>query len=809
MIWNNVKIALRNLRKNRLFALINILGLAIGLTIFVFGGLLIRYEQTHDSFFLNAGRTYTVGSIAAPELNVGVDQFNVVWSAIGPIIEAELGDVDAVARTILSEYLLRTGEESFYHQVRFADPALLRIFDLDFVQGDDTALDDPSSIIINESAARKYFGTSDAVGEVITLGNKWDFRVSAVFRDIPLNSHFNSMPIMNVPLDVVLPMAALVRMEDHDLAGDYNNISLGNMTYVMLPPGLDQGWLERQLDGVFERHINEDLRSTVSSFFVSPLSNANLAIWDTMGMPVIAAVQLLSLLILLIACVNYANLATAQALGRSREVGMRKTMGAGQLQLLGQFLMESLVIAAIAMVVAMAAVEILVPLFNNLANKALAIDYVRVLPWLCLVTVLVGIGAGLYPAWLITRASPIDALRDVGRKGKKGALVRSFMIGAQFAISAFMLAIVAVVYMQNRQVEASSYVFPRSEIYVLDRMADADISVSRDTLQRELEALPQIEAVAYSSQVPFEQNNSMTMATAQPGDEAGQFQIQLMRMSPGFLGVYDIPLLAGRDLSRDVANDRYVYMESETINVLVNEMVLDQLGIASPAEALNTRIYDLDDRDSLRELVIVGVVPTQNIVGLYSPEKPWVFRYEPAVLREASIRIAPGDMRDAVRAIEGVWNRVVPNYPMQGRFLDEVFDQVFNIMQAMNIALAGFAAIALALALIGLFGLAAFMATQRTREIGVRKVLGASSAQIARLLVWQFSKPVAWALAIALPAAYFGSKAYLDFFSNRIDSQLPILLVAGFVSVLLAWLTVSGHAIRIARSNPVHALRHE
>jgi len=202
-------------------------------------------------------------------------------------------------------------------------------------------------------------------------------------------------------------------------------------------------------------------------------------------------------------------------------------------------------------------------------------------------------------------------------------------------------------------------------------------------------------------------------------------------------------------------------------------------------------------------------VPTQNIVGLFNPNKPWVYQYQPEIFRTASVRVSGGNMLETVAAIEDAWDRVIPEYPLQGRFLDDVFNDSFKILQFMNAALAGFAFIALALAMFGLFGLAAFMAAQRTKEIGVRKVLGASSAQIARLLVWQFSKPVAWALAVALPAAYFASNLYLNFFADRISSPVFVLLVSGAIAVMLAWATVAGHAIRIARSNPVLALRYE
>jgi putative ABC transport system permease protein len=814
MFWNNVKIAIRNLRKNKLFAAINIIGLALGMTIYVLGGLIGKYESTHDAFFANADRTYTIGGYASPLLNVGIDQMNAVQSAVGPILEAELSDIDAVARTLRYEFLVTMGENSYYQTILFSDPAVLQIFDFNYIDGDDGALGNPSGILITETTAIKYFGETDVVGEVITLDNEFDFYVAAVIEDVPQNSHFNSSMVQEGQMEILAPIKALGPMRDFDEAGEWGNWSLGNMTYVMLPEALDGDWLKAQMDSVYERLVPEGAKEVITGFFVSPLQNANLAIWDTFGMPVVSIIQLLAFMVLIIACVNYTNLATAQSLGRSREVGMRKTMGAERRQLLTQFLVESLVIASIAMVVAIAALEVVIPLFNNAANKVMTLDYLRTLPWLVATTGLVGLLAGLYPAWLITRASPIDALRDIARKGKKGTTMRSVMIGVQFAISAFMLALVAIVYMQNEKVKESSYIFPKSEIYTLTRLGVDDIRGRLDTLQHELEALPNIDSVSYSSQVPFEQSNSQQGVTRIPGDEAAEVVLMQLRMTPEFLETYDIPLLAGRQLSRDIANDELRPDESEVLNVLVNELALEQLGIASSQEAINQRFYNTDfyntdDEDTVREYVIAGVVPTQNFLGLFNAEKAWFYFYAPSSLRIGSVRITGGNMMDTVAEIEEVWDRVIPEYPMQGRFLDETFDDVYDVLKYMNMALGGFAFVALSLAMIGLFGLAAFMAAQRTKEIGVRKVLGASSAQIARLLVWQFSKPVMWALAVALPAAFFASKIYLDFFADRIESPIMILVVAGAVAVMLAWTTVAGHAIRIARRNPVLALRYE
>ena len=810
MFWNNVKVAIRNLRKNKLYATINIFGLAMGMTIFVFAGLVANYERTHDTFFEKSSRTYTIGGFTAPGADFGIDRVNSAWTTIAPIVEAELADVERTARSIINEYLVSIDADGFYQQIRFVDPAFLEIFDLDYIAGDPSVLDDPSAILLTENAAIRYFGRTDVLGEVMTLDNEFDFFVGAVVEDVPLNSHLNSMMIMEAPFEIVMPIKALSKMTGFAEAGDWYNLGMQNMSYVLLPEHLDGDWLQAQMDNMYERIIPDRAKEILGGFWIVPLHDANTALWDSLGLPIINVIEILGLLVLLVACVNYTNLATAQSLGRSREVGMRKTMGAGQGQLLVQFLIESIVVATVAMVVAIAILELVIPLFNNAANKGLTLNYLATLPYLLATILAVGLGAGMYPAWLITRSSPIDALRDIARKGKKGSRTRSVMIGAQFAISAFMLAIVSIVFMQNEKVKEESYEFPRSEIYVLQRLNTDAVKERLDTLRTELEALPNIDSVSYGFQVPYEQNNVTTNVTAVPGDEAGKFTMQQLLMTPEFIDTYDIPVIEGRPLRRDMANDQIVKGD-EVANVLINELAVQSLGFASNADAVNQRFYGFAEEEwnTIREYVIVGVVPTQNITGLFNSEKPWMYGWSESMLRIGSVRISGGNILETVESIEAVWDRIYPEYPMQGRFLDDVFNDVYNVLKLMNTALAGFAFLALALAMIGLFGLAAFMATQRTKEIGVRKVLGASSAQIARLLVWQFSKPVLWALVVALPAAFFASNIYLDFFADRVESPVLILAIAGAIAVTLAWGTVAAHAFRIARANPVLALRYE
>ncbi|MEM1112988.1 MAG: ABC transporter permease [Pseudomonadota bacterium] len=813
MLLNYLIIAIRTLRRNASYTVINLFSFVLGLTIFVLGGLIVKYEQTHDLFFENSDRIYTVGMVFKGEGIGGSSRDITTYSAVGPLIDAEVGDLEAVARVLIRPRVLTIGDEKINQAVRFADPAFLQIFKFEFIAGDASVLHDPSSMILTESTALRHFGRADALGETITLDNQLDLRVAAVIRDVPTNSHFNSSLVFDNDFEFLAPLSALSMVSSFNIEGRWGGIWSWDHTYVLLPATLDVTWLDAQLGALFDRHKRPDEDEMALGFYASPLVEANLSIFQNIGIPVTSIIQLLSLLVLVIVCVNYTNLATAQALGRSREVGLRKTMGASRVQLLAQFQVESLVITSVGMLGALACLELLIPAYNKVTGRALVLSYASELPTLILTAVLVGLAAGAYPAWVITRSSPIAALRDENRQGRQGAWVRSLMLGAQFAISAFMLALVVVVYAQNLKVEESSYVFPRDETYALQLSSlKMDDKQSRlETLSRELEALPEVDGVALASTVPFATKWSATrLARDKDGSDTAP-QINQLYVAPEFVELYDIEILAGRNFNRDINSDRHRSDEPGIYNVLINELAVSTLGFDSPQSALGQRIYGKDDDKETTEMVVVGVLATLPHLGQVNLLRPQVFFMEPEKYSDLSIRLrAGGSMLEAVEAIEEVWEQVIPEYPISGKFLSDVFLQLFNILTVASASLAGFASVALLLALVGLFGVTAFMAAQRTKEIGIRKSLGASTASLVGLMLWRFLRPVLLALALALPCAFIATSLYLDIFSeDRITTQVPILVLAGLTSILLAVLTVGGRVLKVARSNPVLALRHE
>lgn len=811
MIQNYLVVAWRHILKNKLYASINILGLMVGLSVFIFGILLVRYETGHDSFWKNADRIYTAGTVFSPEAaaNIGVRLTDGIYYGFGPKVVADVPEMEAVARTIRSEFLISVDPDEYYQSVIFADPALLEIFDLQYIHGDNQVLNDPSSILLTRSAAIKFFGTTDVMGRTMTLDHDNALFVRAVVEDLPASTHFNSSLMTEGQFEVIAPVSAFVRITEFQVDDDYGNLSMGNLTYLMPPASKDMAWVQNQMDGVFQAHYPDLNEGFITELQVRPVSEVNTILQDAIGMPILDSIRVLGFLVLVVAIVNYTNLATAQSMSRAREVGLRKTMGAARSQLLAQFLVESLCIVAIAILFALALLELMIPLFNEALDRQISIAYADMLPFIVITTVTVGIVSGLYPAYLITRASPIDALAE-GKHKTGGGLFRSLMLGLQFTISIFMLAMVMIVFFQNKKVEDASNLYPRSQILTLQRLNIDSIQERFETLRRELKAIPGVEQVSFSSQLPYQQSSSQFGVSTTRGDDSNQQLIMSVLIDDHFLATYDIPLLAGRNLGREVAADILAPEGSTEANVIVNELLLETLGFGSPESALGAQFWDNPDSREPRAYNIVGVVPDQNFQGFHNQIKPMIFQHQPTGMQYGSVRISGGvAMNQTLQQIEGVWDELITDYPIQTEFLDETFADTFKVYNAMTKALGGFATVALTLSMIGLFGLAAFMAQSRTREIGIRKVMGASIPQIVRLLVWQFSRPVMWALLIALPLAYFASNTYLNFFAERINVQGAIVLLAGILAVLFSWTIVALHAMRVARANPVLALRYE
>jgi len=805
MFGNYLKIALRNIIKNRLYAVINIFGLAIGLAVFLFGNILSNYEQDHDSMFANKDRIYSLGSFFSPDAGIGVRGQDSVFAGFGAVIRENIPEIEAVARTKRREYLIVDGEKQFYQTIKFADPGLTVIFDLDYLAGGSEALEAPDSIMVSRSFAEKMFGTVEALDKTVTLNRTEQVRIAAVYEDLPANTHFNSSIISSDNLDIVAPMALLTAISGYNPDEDWGNLSMGENTYLLLPKGVDEAWLRQRIDPLYEQHYNEDQKDFITGIDYIPLENINGYIWEMIGIPTYLIIQILGLVVLSVACVNYANLAVAQSLSRAPEVGLRKTLGASQGRLLGQFLIESYVLVTIGLILALVLIEVALPIFNDASGKVMAINYLPLLPWFAVLVFTVGTLSGLYPAVLITKTSPIEALRDGQSKSGQRQWLRAAMVGTQFFFSIILLACVAVMYMQNNKMQESGDIYPRDQIMVLSRTNIQEVRPRQDTLRQELLAIPGVKQASYSSQVPFDQSNSTYSITRVDGDGDNKFSVNRIRIDYSWMKTYGIPFVAGSDFEIGDVEDS----DASTINVIINEMTAERLGFNSPQEAVGELFYEGPNEEARQEHRIIGVVQDQNILGFHNSIRPWLFRTRPIGLNKLSLLIDKDNVKETTEQIRETWKQVVPEYPLQMRGLSDVFNDVYTIWSMMNKVLAGFAGLALMLGLIGLFGMSAFIAEQRTREIGLRKVMGAGIPQIVRMMILQFSKPVLIALALAIPTVIILAGLYLDIFAERIDNVWMIVVAAGGIALALAWLTVAGHAIRVARANPIHALRTE
>ncbi|MDG1709155.1 MAG: ABC transporter permease, partial [Emcibacteraceae bacterium] len=581
----------------------------MGLVLYVFGGLLADYEHSHDTMFKNHDRTYTLRSEVDPNSGFGLKQGSMIYSAVTPIIKAELSEVDAVARTKTREYLLTFEGKSLYQTVRFSDPDILKIFDFNYIYGNDKALNNATSIVITESVSKKFFNDENPVGKTVTLNNEHALQIGAVIKDVAQNSHFNSS-LYGYPLETLIPINVMETITGFNPDTNWGSLRGHDLTYVMLPETLDSEWLQTQMDGIYDRHYTIDKKELISNILVYPLVEANLGFLASMGVPAIEIIGSLGYLVLLIACINYANLATAQSMKRTREIGLRKTLGAKPVQLLTQFIVESTTLTIFAMLLTLTSLELLIPTFNAATGKILTLNYVIVLPWILAITIMVGFLSGAYPAYLITKINPIEALKDGIRKGRSSTWVRSIMIGVQFTISVFMMAMLFVVFAQNKNVIESSNIFPKDKIYVLEKLDDKNIQNRQETLKNEMLALSGVDDYSYSLFVPFEDLNATFKSYKEPDGSTNSITMYEMASDQNFFNVYDIPIIAGRSFSINNAFDTYSETRN-TLNVVVNELAAEKLGYSSPQDAIGKTFY----RNNEAPYTIIGVVEDQNIYG--------------------------------------------------------------------------------------------------------------------------------------------------------------------------------------------------
>lgn len=809
MLRNWLTVALRNLVKHPLFSAINILGLAVGLASCIVIILFVRDEVSYDRWIPNAERIYRTHVRydfpgRAPMMTT---------SSAGPTVPGLLQDypqiIETGTRVVPINPIVQLKGDLYAERGQAVDPAFFQVFDLPMAQGS-KALDDPSSIILNERLARKYFRGASPIGETLTLtynGHTRDMRVTGVLKDLPVNS--------TLAIDFMIPL----NLQDFP-PGNFDSWGSQFMgSFIKLKPDADIGPVAADLAAFLKRHVDNQPYQTLSIMALPDLhlratSGFSAGAGTSTRERVVAAFAVVAVLILTIASINFTNLATARATQRTREVALRKVVGAHRKHLIIQFIGESILVASIALVIALVMVEATLPAINGVLQKDMGITYFgagSIAPHLIALVVAVGILGGTYPAFYISNFAPARILKPAASGNPAGGVsARQVLVVAQFAISIALIICTAVVHRQTEYMRSLDIGFARDGLLVVRELHQPTAKIVAETLRNEIAKIPGVTAVTMSRDVPTDDNNNET-AVRKPGT-AEDMSINLRLVDYGFFGAFGVPVLAGREFSENFADDIPNIgrdAPDRSINIVISRAAVKSLGFASPQAAIGQPLMFGGTSGRQSPAIIVGVVEDMRYRSARDEMPPTMYFRNSTFFRSMTVRYAGLSESAAREAVGAVWRKLVPGVPYRADFMTTLIDNQYRAERTQGVMFTAFAVLAVIVAGLGLFGLAAFTAERRTKEIGLRKVLGARVPDIVRLLLWQFSQPVAIANLIAWPLAYFIMRDWLSTFEFRIGLSPVYFLGAGLGALLIAWLTIVGHALKVARAKPILALRYE
>ena len=792
MLRNYFKIALRNLWKSKAFSAINVLGLTIGITVCLMIFLFIVSEFSFDQFHKDGNRIYRVMRGFKRE-----GEEKAVAYLSGPYAQALQTDfekeMESVVRVSQNDNLVSFDDKSFHEQkVLDADSNFFTFFSFPFVQGNPaTALDNPGNVVLSETTAKKYFGSVEqAMGKTITLDQETILQVSAVAKDAPAQSHLE--------FDLVVPLSNY-----RDRPWMTNWINNGLYTYAKLRPGIREEDVESRMPAFMEKYMGSYMAQYGFDFTLSltPLRDVYFdhASFDGVrhgDRSVVYIFLSIAILILVIACINFMNLSTIRAAERSKEVGLRKVMGALRNNLIWQFMGESVLLTAVSCLLAIGLLLLVMPWYNQLLGYPIEVSLTTPALWLFAgaVVLAVGVLAGSYPAFFLSAFSPVQALKGKLRLGKGGAAFRQALVVVQFAISVFLIVGTVVITRQMNFVKNSQLGYSQDQV-LLVRIDNNDIYQNMRVFKNTLENNSAIQAVSLMSGEPggFFDGHMFDVE-----DHSEKWNARTEFADFEFVKTLGLKIIAGRDFSASFPTDT-------TRAVLINKTAAARLGW-TPEQAVGKWIQN-SVRDSSRR-AIIGVVDDFNFQSLKSDIESLVIAPN-MDRRVAMIRLRPGNLEAGVAAVENAYKQVAAAFPFEYRFLDQQFDTLYRKDLRQQTILSVFAGLAIFIACLGLFGLASFAANRRFKEIGVRKVLGSSVTSIVVLLSKDLLKPVLLATAIALPLGYFAMSKWLEDFAYKAPVGWDVFVLSVLITFAIALFTVGWKALKAAMANPVKSLRNE
>jgi putative ABC transport system permease protein len=815
MLSNYLAAALRNLVRNKLYAAINIVGLAAGFAAALLIALFVRDEFSYDRFFPDYQQIYLLGSEAS--LPGRAKEYpDLTTAELAPLLKADFAAIGTIARMGAAGVSVQRGDLENNETIQWADPNIFDIFPFKVLAGSlKDSLKEPNDIVLTRKIARKYFGKDDPVGDTLDLGTrsreiingvrqqtfKRDaFKVTAVIEDLPSNTHLAA--------DIIAPAQSansFIAQSDANPPGP-DTYGLTVQTYLKLQNPSAAQQVRDGLSDFMKRHkprfARDDGNGLHIDLILRPITSLHLAP-GMMGVQkprgnihAIYEMAAIGMLIVLAACINFVNLMTARATRRATEVGVRKVSGAARRHLIAQFIGEALIYGVMGLTAAAGVAWFLLPEFNALLDRTIALgffDDLRLPAFLVALILLMGICAGAYPAFVLASFRPATVLKGAIIRRSASTFVRQMLVVAQFAILIGLLAATAVIYRQTQ------FALTEAKRLNSDQVVIVDNATCGSAFEDRLRALPGVHGAVCSSGAAFGLGDSLGLVRAADGSF---IRMEMHAVRTGFFEFYGVKPVAGRAFSEDHVSDTGPAGQ----NVVLNEAAARRLGYGTTTDAIG-KSTSLDARANT-PAEIIGVVPDFALDAVHQAVPPIAYTTN-VHLGFLSVRIDGARAPETLQAIDKLWKDVVSPQPITRSFLDQHIAELYADITRQATLIAIFAGVAVSISMLGLFGMSASVAERRIKEIGVRKAMGARNNDILRLLLWEFAKPVLWANVIAWPVGYFLMRRWLEGFAYHVNLSPWLFLAASALALAIAVLTVIGHALLVARAQPVAALRYE
>ena len=801
MFRNYLKIAIRNLVNQKAYSAINIMGLAIGLTACILVGLFVKQEFEYDSYLSTSDNVYRI--IEEVHRPSGEAKYGMTPGNLKTTIEGVFPEVKDVARIYFSyDDLVTNGEMKIYEDnIIYADSTFFSLFPYEAVSGNrDDFLKRKNTMVITESMADKYFRNDNPIGKTLILNNKNELEIVGVIKDVPVNSHFK--------FDFVATYKTLYDTPTGNFIEQWG-ATFGSYTYLMTYDNVDVKSLgEKITTEIVDKHF--DLPQGLSmKLLLQPIEDIHLyssmqdEIEPTSNVSYIIILSAIAFFIILLACINFVNLTTARAVKRAKEIGIRKVLGAFKHQLIKQFLGESIVVSYLALVVAFVLVEVVSPGFNTLIGTEVSIDYfsnVIIVIVILFTTTFIGFLAGLYPSFVLTHYQPVDVLKGSNRTtgGSKGSVfLRKGLVLFQFTIS---IGLIVLTLILNKQVDfMRNYDMGFEKEHTIVMETPVRIRDNYEAIKSELNSISGVNASCACLGVPVYDSGYGTNLDTKTENGGESINISVKTIDDDYQNIFNLKLVAGRMLSELTGADYYSVS-------IVNESLVRKLGYSDPIEVIG-KTYRIGLNNFTLE--IVGVIEDFHYKSLHEEVTPLIFMRWRGIYQELAVKVSPVNMSTTINNIEKVWNKFFPGYPFTFSFLDEKIDGLYKAEDRSFRVITTFSMLAIFIACLGLLGLTFYSAEQKRKEIGVRKVLGATVSGLVTTITSDFLKLVLIANLVAIPLSYYLANKWLDGFVYRTDIDVMIFVEAGLIALLIAFITIGYTVLRSATANPVEALKYE